>query len=239
MKKILGYVFLFVSLFITTNEIVFADCRTYSMESCIDAPECSWSGPKYGGSCTGTDEMNATEDEVYGCTFYTHQNTCKNSPYYSCIWVEADNSNGGYCNVDNLQYVQCGGAFDIPEQLPSLVSFLINLLKIATPIILIITSIITLVKAIAASKEDEIKKATSTLVRRVIAAVLVFFVIYIVQFVVMKVADSSEADDISSCLSCFINNDCDGNKYYKNNIAGEYTCYYLDGTSFTCPENKQ
>ena len=172
------------------------------------------------------------------CAYYKDETNCISNPYYSCLWVKSEY--GDYCNVDNLQYVQCANAFDIPHQVPELTSFGINFLKIITPIILIVTSIITLVKALMASKEDEIKKATGTLKRRLIAAALVFFVIYIVQFVIMKVADSSETEDISTCLSCFINNDCQNNIYYKTNVGGTYTCRYLKNkVEFDCPENDE
>ena len=157
---------------------------------------------------------------------------------FSCVWVTGDNT-PGYCNVDKLQYVKCGDAFDIPEQAPRIMSFAINLLKIGTPIILIITGIITLVKALAASKEDEIKKATSTLIRKFIASAFVFFVIMIVQFVILKVADSSETGEISKCLSCFLNNDCSSSVYFKTKVGDSYTCHLVSNPSqvIDCGEN--
>lgn len=172
------------------------------------------------------------------CASYTDKDSCITNKYYSCIWNETEH--GNYCGTDNLQYVQCADAYDIPQQLPELTSFGINFLKIVTPIILIITSIITLVKSLMASKEDEIKKATSSLKRKIIAATLVFFVIYIVQFVIMKVADSGETDDISTCLSCFINNDCQDNLYYKVADGSTNYCIYFnspDETNRLCDYN--
>ena len=149
---------------------------------------------------------------------------------FSCVWVTEGNT-PGYCNVDKLQYVKCGGAFDIPEQAPRIMSFAINLLKIGTPIVLILTGIVTLVKALAASKEDEIKKAQSSLIRKAIAAVFVFLVIMIVQFVILKVADSSDTEGITSCLSCFLNNDCDKNIYFKTKVGDEYQCHLVSDPS--------
>ena len=137
------------------------------------------------------------------------------------VWNE---KNGGYCNTDKLQYVTCGDTYDIPTEVPSIVSYVVNLLKIITPIILIIVSIITLLKALAASNEDEIKKAQKSLTRKIIGAVMVFVIISIVQFVILKVADESEANSVSSCMSCFLNNDCIDTTYYKTNIGGSYFC---------------
>lgn len=191
---------------------------------------------------------NDSSDSAFSCYDYNEDNcnteekiqtpSGEMEKKYSCVWVTGDNT-PGYCNVDKLQYVKCGDAFDIPEQAPRIMSFAINLLKIGTPIILIITGIITLVKALAASKEDEIKKATSTLIRKLIASAFVFFVIMIVQFVILKVADSSETGEISKCLSCFLNNDCSSSVYFKTKVGDSYTCHLVSNPSqvIDCGEN--
>jgi len=151
------------------------------------------------------------------------------------MWVGSEED--GYCNIDNLKFVYCGDAKDIPSYVPRIVSLIVNLLKIATPIILIFVSIISLLKAVASTNEDEIKKAQKGLTRKIIAAVLVFFVIQIVQFVIMKVADTTtpsdinnqtEANNVSSCLSCFLNNDCSGSTYYRYYLYGEYHYYRVE-----------
>ena len=167
------------------------------------------------------------------CKDYKDKDECITSNDYSCVWNEHELRN--YCNTDNLTYVKCGDAYDIPSQAPALVSFAVNLLKIATPIILIIVSIITLVKAVAASKEDEIKKAQNSLIKKIIASVMVFFIVSIVQFVILKVADGAEQSSISSCMSCFLNNDCSNSVYYKTAIGSKYKCTYLkSGSTFDC-----
>ena len=171
------------------------------------------------------------------CMGYTHEKSCEYNSYYSCIWNET--KYGDFCNTDELLYVECGDAFDIPYQAPSIIAFAVNLLKIATPIVLIIVSVISLLKALASSKEDELKKAKSALIRKLIAAALVFFVISIVQFVILKVADVSEKNNISDCLSCFLNNDCEDSVYYKNNVGGDFKCKYLKSGKLTdCKGNE-
>ena len=190
-------------------------------------------------SSTKDPVKDGTSNDYEGgsCAEYTEKTACENNQYFACIWNESEY--GNYCNTDTLLYVACGDAFDIPHQAPSLISFLVNLLKIATPIILIFVSVITLFKAIMASKEDEIKKAQSSLIKKIIAAVMVFFVISIVQFVISKVADSSDQGGMESCLSCFLNNDCESSVYYKTNVGGTYICTYIDGSgTFTCEGNR-
>lgn len=181
-----------------------------------------------------------TEDSFKeGCSEFFNHNDCVTNGKFSCVWVDRKsgkvlNDEGittrvdAYCNVDNLQYVQCGNAFDIPVYAPRIISFVINLLKILTPIILVFTSAITLLKAITANKEDDMNKAKTTLVKRIGIAALIFFTITITQFVINKVADDGEPEELSSCFDCFINNKCEVNKYYKNNINGEYKCFYTD-----------
>ena len=162
---------------------------------------------------------------------------CESNPYFSCLWVKKDGQNG-YCNVDDLQYIKCGDSYDLPHEVPKLISLAVNLLKIGVPIILIITSMITLIRALTASKEDEIKKAQSSLVKKLIVSVLTFFIISIVQFVVLKVADDGEAGNLNDCMSCLLNNDCNESLYYKTtNNGGENICTYISGGTFNCFDN--
>lgn len=171
------------------------------------------------------------------CDNYKSKSTCNNSGStgnVACIWNETEY--GNYCAVNNLMFVQCGNAYDIPHQVPKLTSMLINLLKIVAPIILIVVSVMSLIKALAASNEDEIKKAQKSLIRKIIAAVMVFFIISIVQFIIMKVADDGELGDIDSCLACFLDNECENSVYVKSPGAYIDTCFYPSTyQSFACP----
>lgn len=162
------------------------------------------------------------------CRQYNSENACTSA---GCSW----NSRHSFCNNTGLTYLKCGDATDIPEIVPELTGYAVTLLKTVAPIVLIIMSIIQLVKSITAAKDDEIKKAQATLVKRLIIAALIFLVITIVQFVLLKVADSSEKGNLSSCLSCFLNGSSDskcGSVYYND---GDGKCYYTgSGTQFKC-----
>lgn len=140
------------------------------------------------------------------------------------------NEDYGFSSPTGLAYIGCGnksacpkegtkgtGAYDIPVIIPQLTSYAVTLLKIVTPVILIIMGMVQLIKAIASQKEDEIKKYQSSLVKKVIIAVMIFFVISIVQFVISKAADSSESGSLRSCMQCFLNGtgDCDS-IYYRD-----------------------
>ncbi len=101
-------------------------------------------------------------------------------------------------------YVACGDATGIPAPIPMLTSVAYTLLIVATPIVLIIFSIVALIKAITAGSADDINKAKNKLIKKFIATAVVFFVAGIVQFVITKAADGSEKGTISNCLSCFL-----------------------------------
>lgn len=104
----------------------------------------------------------------------------------------------------NLEYVACGDATGIPKPVPQLVSTLYTLLIIGTPIVLVIFSIVALTKAITSGSQDDIRKAQGKLVKKFIAAALVFFIAGLVQFVITKAADGSEKDSIVACIDCFL-----------------------------------
>lgn len=73
---------------------------------------------------------------------------------------------------------------------------LIPLLQIGIPIVLIVLGMIDLGKAVIASKEDEIKKAQSMLIKRVMYAVAVFFVVTIVSLVFGLFVSSGTENEI-------------------------------------------
>ena len=100
----------------------------------------------------------------------------------------------------------CGGIdnFVFSGMFPYVVSTVVMLIKIIVPILLIIFGMLDLAKAVIASKEDVIKKAQMTFVKRLIAAVIVFFVVSLVQIVVRFVSGNDE-NSIMGCFNCFVN----------------------------------
>lgn len=106
----------------------------------------------------------------------------------------------------------CQSAFGanamIDEKIPNVVSTIVKVIRVVVPILLVVLGMIDLVKGITAGKEDEIKKGTSIFIKRLIAAVIVFFVFVIVQLVISLVADSSERTGIMDCVKCFVNGEC-------------------------------
>lgn len=216
MRKISYIVLSLLIVFIGLNNV---DAKCYCKKT--NNGKCN-----YVTSCSKNKKKKITCKEV-------DKNKCTSTTTKSTVSTKT--SGGSYTTTTGLKYVACGsgvslskcngqgkGAYDIPYMIPALTAFAVNALKIVTPVILIVVGMVQLLKAVASSNEDEIKSAQNKLVKKMLIAVMIFMVIYIVQFVVAKVADDDEKSSISNCFSCFLNNDCQL-KYYRTGANGE-TC---------------
>lgn len=87
------------------------------------------------------------------------------------------------------------------------------ILKIVIPLILIILGIIDFGKAVLSSDDKSIKDATITLVKRVIAGVIIFFIPTVIKVIFGYIAGftSDMQDDFMNCVNCLTspNNACD------------------------------
>ncbi len=89
------------------------------------------------------------------------------------------------------------------DKIVGIIRLVYNAIKIGVPIILIIVGMFDMGKAITQQKEDEIKKAQSLLVKKAIAALIVFLMFAFVQLVVSLVA--SDKDSVISCVDNILN----------------------------------
>lgn len=96
------------------------------------------------------------------------------------------------------------GAGGIPGKLAYIISLIVTLIQVVVPILLIVWGMLDLGKAVMAQKDDEIKKGQQTFVKRLIAAIIVFFIIVIVKLVIGLVAENGQgiSDCIDQILSC-------------------------------------
>ncbi|MEG1015830.1 MAG: hypothetical protein RSD96_02075 [Bacilli bacterium] len=83
----------------------------------------------------------------------------------------------------------------------SLIGLLITVIKIVVPLILIVFGMIEMGKSVMGKDEDAIKKAQGLLIKKMIAAVVVFLVATIVGLVMPLVG----GDDFKQCGQC-VNN---------------------------------
>ncbi len=84
-----------------------------------------------------------------------------------------------------------------------IVGYLVGALKILVPVIIIVLGSIDLGKAVVAQSEDEIKKGTQLLIKRLIAGIVIFFIPTIVT-IVLKMASkySTTVSSNSTCIEC-------------------------------------
>ena len=114
-------------------------------------------------------------------------------------------------NVFAISKVNCGNVTGIPAKIPQLTSLVVSIIQVAVPVILVIVGSIDLLKAVGNQKEDEITKARKILLKRIVLAAIIFFLIVIAKFLISVVADSNDSANIISCMDCFLGNNCSGN----------------------------
>lgn len=97
------------------------------------------------------------------------------------------------------RYFDCASIFNdnSSKKLLKMIKFVINLVKIAIPILLIGLGILDFAKAIFSNKEDEMKKAQEKFMKRIIIGVCLFLVPTIIKFV-LTIGNSVWGDVISA-----------------------------------------
>lgn len=101
---------------------------------------------------------------------------------------------------DTTQF--CAGSANIWQT----IGYVLLVFKIVIPILLIIFGMLDLGKAVIASKDDEIKKATKSLAMRAVSAIVIFFIPTIVGLLMGLVGSfGNVADDFNICKACISN----------------------------------
>ena len=107
--------------------------------------------------------------------------------------------------VTTLEYVGCGTAEGIPKPIPQLTTVAYTLLIVGTPLVLIVFSIVDLIKAITGGNTEAIMKSRNKLIKKFVAAALIFVISAIVQFVIGRVtSNSNDKNSVAECLQCFL-----------------------------------
>lgn len=150
------------------------------------------------------------------------------SDRYSIVYISDNNYNivRRECTTSyvappyDTKTITCGNVKGIPRGLTFFSRSAVSIIKLLVPVILIVLGIIDMLRASSANDEKIMKDATSKFIRRIVAAILVFFVVSLIQFVVKTISNSAkesnnedvenDANNIMSCISCFISDkdDC-------------------------------
>lgn len=108
-------------------------------------------------------------------------------------------------SINDSSTYTCGSlGFGFPGTFPYLIHTIITIIKIVVPILLVIFGMLDMGKAVVAAKEDDIKKGQQTLIKRVIAGLIVFFVIQLVQLLIGFVSGNGDSS-VLDCFNCFVN----------------------------------
>ena len=90
-----------------------------------------------------------------------------------------------------------------------IIGYIITIAKILVPLLIIVFGMIDFAKAVTASDEKAINKATASLIKRVIAGVVVFFIPTLVMagIGVLEITNGIESDDpnrsdFATCTKC-------------------------------------
>ena len=114
-------------------------------------------------------------------------------------------------NVVNTLANYCTDLFDagvdaeagIPEGIGNVVHLIVVAIQVVVPILLIIWGMIDFAKAIIGQDEDKIKAGQKTFIKRLIAAVVVFLIVTIVQLAINLAASiGGEGNDSGTAWSC-------------------------------------
>ncbi len=98
--------------------------------------------------------------------------------------------------VSFLDY--CGGVIDggIPTGIGNVIHLIVVAIQVIVPILLIIWGMIDFAKAIIGQDEDKIKAGQKLFMKRLIAAVLVFLIVTIVQLLINVAASVAGEDNV-------------------------------------------
>ena len=106
--------------------------------------------------------------------------------------------------LEEFTCIDSCGTGGIPVKIANIIVIVYNIIRIGVPIILIIIGMIDMAKAVTGKDEAEIKKAQNLLVKRGIAAALVFLMLSLVTLV-LSAFDSNSKEDMG-CVNCILSN---------------------------------
>ncbi len=105
----------------------------------------------------------------------------------------------------DVKVTSCGSLKDIPVSIPRITRNLFNAIKYLIPVALIFLGIFDFFQAMTSSDEKAMDGKKTKFIRRIIASLLIFFVMSIVQLVVKMIpSGDNTVSDITTCISCFI-----------------------------------
>jgi len=99
------------------------------------------------------------------------------------------------------------GMVEVPAIFAEIISTIYMLIRIGVPIILLIVGMVDLLKAITSQKQEDISKAQSLLLKKVVVAIIIFTFFTLVQWVINLVDQNNIFNDsMWSCVNALLGN---------------------------------
>ena len=147
----------------------------------------------------GTYELSCTETT----TQQSNSNSNKKSDWTYSVSNPKVGSNVKPLDGD-LRTYSCGEGYltGIPFRVPRLGKIIYNFIQILVPVIIILLGTFDLVKSITAQKDDEIQKGRTIFFKRLLSAILVFFVFALAKLAISLIARNTST--IFDCVDCIL-----------------------------------
>ena len=105
--------------------------------------------------------------------------------------------------VNTLNYcVELVGGDGIPAAIGGLIHTIVIIIQIVVPILLIIWGMLDFAKSVIGGDEDKIRAGRKVFIQRIIAAIIVFLVVTVVQLVITAVAGIDADEYNESAWTC-------------------------------------
>ena len=113
--------------------------------------------------------------------------------------------------VSAMKVVNCGGLNEVPYVPLRFVGRVINIIKVVTPIVLIIMGMVDMARATTANSEKDMDASRKRFMKRIVYAVMVFFVISLVQllFSILQTSVFKNENNLLGCMTCVLGGECD------------------------------
>ena len=113
--------------------------------------------------------------------------------------------------VSAMKVINCGGLNEVPYVPLRFVGRVINIIKVVTPIVLIIMGMVDMARATTANSEKDMDASRKRFMKRIVYAVMVFFVISVVQllFSILQTSVFKNENNLLGCMTCVLGGECD------------------------------
>lgn len=167
------------------------DCKTYTYDRLVDM----------GATIINQDRVilnNGDGPGVAGDTYYYNSS-------YEQTTTPGDSGHTTSGNNDTELVDETGYCTKLKEPL-QFIGNLVLIFKIVIPIIIILFGMIDFFKAVTGAKDEEIKKSARSLMMRVLAGVVIFFIPTIVSAIFSLVSDFAKIEgSFDACQKCVFN----------------------------------